>query len=156
MGKEFSLTEALEKARAACARQERAHQEMRDKLYGWGLHRDEVEHAIGQLISEGYLNEQRFAEAYALGRFRQKGWGRVKIRAGLRERRVSEACIKLGLATLDGDEYMQRLAVEAEKRYAKERSADTYQRTQRTIRHLLNKGYESDLVRDVMRSMGHT
>lgn len=140
----------MDRARAACARQERAQQEMRDKLYGWGLRTDQVEQAITQLIAEGFLNEQRFAEAYAVGRFRQKGWGRNKIRHGLRLRRISDPCIRLGLAAIDPGEYLERLQQEARRRSERERGTDAWMRRQRVLQHLVRRGFEPDLVADAL------
>lgn len=104
-----TLAQTLGKARRYCAIQERCHQEVRDKLYALELHREQVEQVIGQLISDGYLNEQRFAEHYAVSKFRQKGWGRVKIREALKFKKVSGPCIAQGLKAIDGDEYLEQL-----------------------------------------------
>src|SRR4030081_1027510 len=90
--------QALQKARQYCAYQERCHKEVKDKLYGYGLHKKEVEESLSQLIEENYLNEERFAIQFAGGRFRMKQWGRVKIRYDLKQRQVSEYCIKKALA----------------------------------------------------------
>jgi hypothetical protein len=79
MARSLSMDEALAKARSYCARQERAQQEVRDKLYSWEVRGKEVEGIISQLIREGFLNEARFAEHFAVSKFRQKGWGRRKI-----------------------------------------------------------------------------
>ncbi|MBC7862728.1 MAG: RecX family transcriptional regulator, partial [Bacteroidia bacterium] len=51
---------ALEKLRAWCSYQERCQQEARDKLYELGLWTDAVESIISNLISENYINEERF------------------------------------------------------------------------------------------------
>ena len=61
-----------------CAYQERSQQEVRDKLYNYGLHSAEVEDVICELIGANFLNEERFANAYALGKFRIKQWGEIK------------------------------------------------------------------------------
>lgn len=143
----------LQKARRYCAAQERCHQEVRDKLYGWGLHRSEVEQAIGQLISEGYLNEQRFAEHYAVSKFRQKGWGRVKIRAALQYKKVSPTCIALGLKAIDQEEYRTTLSAAITKWAAKEKEQDAYVREQRVMRHFLAKGFEADLIEGLINSV---
>ena len=87
---------ALLKAADYCAYQERSQQEVRDKLYGYGLHHDEVEENLSELITQGYLNEERFAKAYAGGKFRIKGWGKRKILQGLKQHRISEYCIMKG------------------------------------------------------------
>ena len=83
----YSKEEAYRKALDYCAYQERCHQEVRDKLYYWGLHSEDVEALISQLISEGFLNEERFAKAYAGGKFRIKNWGRNKIKKELKHRK---------------------------------------------------------------------
>ena len=62
-----------------CAYQERSHRQVRNKLFTYGLYSSEVESIISDLISSGFLNEERFAKAYAGGKFRMKSWGRAKI-----------------------------------------------------------------------------
>src|SRR6201985_1669321 len=100
---------ALAKAERYCAYQERAQQEVRDKLYEWGLWPEAVENIIAQLIGANFLNEERFAKAYALGKFRQKGWGRIKIKQGLKLKKVPDVLIKKALQTIDPDDYLQVL-----------------------------------------------
>lgn len=146
LSKQYSPTEALDKARRYCAVQERGHQEVRDKLYAWGLHRTQVEEAIGRLIGEGFLNEQRFAETFAVSKFHQKGWGRIKIEHELKARRISSPCIKLGLKAIEEDEYMDALKRLVHRRWALEKTHPEPMRRQRVIRYLLSRGFEMDRV----------
>lgn len=146
LSKQFTHTEALDKARRYCALQERGHQEVRDKLYAWGLHREQVEDAIGRLIGEGFLNEQRFAETFAVSKFHQKGWGRIKIEHELKARRISGPCIKLGLKAIDEAEYAETLKRLVQRRWALEKGHDGPMRRQRVIRYLLSRGFEMDRV----------
>ena len=144
--KQFSPSDALDKGRRYCAVQERGHQEVRDKLYAWGLHRAQVEEAIGRLIGEGFLNEQRFAETFAVSKFHQKGWGRIKIEHELKACRISGPCIKLGLKAIDEDEYMETLKRLVQRRWALEKAHSDPMRRQRVIRYLLSRGFEMDRV----------
>ena len=80
----LSPEQALKRAQRYCAYQERSQQEVRDKLYSWGLHRREVESLLVELISDGFLKEERFAHAFAGGKFRIKKWGRVRIEQALK------------------------------------------------------------------------
>src|SRR3569833_4653402 len=105
----FDEKTALQKAEHYCAYQERSQQEVRDKLYEWGVYPSVVERIISKLIESNYLNEQRFAMAYATGKFRQKGWFKIKIKQGLKLKKVSEPLIKLALKSIDGDEYLEML-----------------------------------------------
>src|ERR1700761_2983059 len=97
----------LAKAEHYCAYQERSQQEVRDKLYEWGLWTDAVENIISQLITAGFLNEERFAKAYSLGKFRQKAWGKGKIKQGLKLKKVPDVLIKKALLVIDADDYLQ-------------------------------------------------
>ncbi|MFT4526615.1 MAG: regulatory protein, partial [Bacteroidia bacterium] len=88
-----------------CAYQDRSHQQVRNKLYDLGAHSEEVENAIVDLIQTGFLNESRFVEAYVRGKFRMKGWGRLKIRAGLSVHRIDKKMMQKALYQIDEDEY---------------------------------------------------
>src|SRR5476651_1731742 len=100
---------ARAKAEHYCAYQERSQQEVRDKLYEWGLYPNAVENVIVQLIDGNFLNEERFANAYTRGKFNQKGWGKIKIKQGLKFKKVSDVLIKKALNSINGDDYLQTL-----------------------------------------------
>ncbi len=106
----FSKEEALQKAKHYCAYQERCHSEVKEKLYSFGLYKEDVNELLSQLISDNYLNEERFAIQYAGGKFRIKQWGKVKIKFSLKQKQVSEYCIKKALAAIDENEYNRTLA----------------------------------------------
>ena len=146
MPKNLSRASALAKARAYCARQERCQQEVRDKLYGWGEHKTQVEANIAQLIGEGFLNEARFAEQISMSKFRQKGWGRRKIEQALRLKQVSEPCIALGLKSIEDDEYKKGLAKAVAKRWEKVKVDDAYIKRQKVMRYFIGRGYAVEQV----------
>ena len=101
----FTPEQSLQKIKQYCAYQERCHAEVRDKLYSFGLHKNEVEEIISTLITENYLNEERFAIHFAGGKFRMKQWGKIKIKQALKYKQVSDYCIKKALKEIDVDEY---------------------------------------------------
>lgn len=144
------VPETLAKARAYCARQERCQQEVRDKLYGWGAHKSEVEPIIARLIAERYLDEKRFAEHFALSKARQKGWGPKKIEQALRIKQVSEPCIALGLKAVDGEETAATLKRLIDKRSAREKEPDAFLKRRKVIAFFLRKGYAQDAVERAM------
>ena len=139
-------SEVISKARAYCARQERAQQEVRDKLYGWGAHKAEVETTISRLISEGFLNEARFAEHFAVSKFRQKGWGRRKIEQALKLKRVSDPCIHMALKGIDDKEYNERLEQALAKRADRLNEPDAFVKRQKLLRYFIGKGYPTEMI----------
>ncbi len=143
---EFSELELLAKARNYCARQERSQQEVRDKVYSWGGHQESVEQIIAQLIGEGFLNEARFAEHYAVSKSRQKGWGRRKIEQALQAKRVSKVCIAKGLKAIDGDEQSQQLEVAVAKRWEKLKFEEHFIRKGKLVRYFMTKGFSPEEI----------
>jgi regulatory protein len=143
---------ALAKAEHFCAYQERSQQEVRDKLYEWGLWTDAVENTITKLIAGNFLNEERFAYAYTRGKFNQKGWGRNKIKQGLKLKKVSDVLIRKALKQLDGDDYLAMLTKILQKKSAQIQEKDTYKRQYRLKQYALGRGYENDLIADVLKA----
>lgn len=145
--KQLTIDQALQKARYYCSYQERSHAELREKLYGFGLRKHEVEQVLSQLIEENYCNEERFAEQFAGGKFRMKQWGKQKIRHALQEKRVSEYCIRQALKQIDGEAYektLLKLSAGKWEQLGSERNIFT--RMAKTRDYLLQKGYENDLI----------
>jgi len=141
---------AIRKAAHYCAYQERAHQELRDKLYDLGLYRNEVEQVIAEMILSGFLNEERFAMAYVSGKFRINHWGRRKIRHGLRLKRVPDKLIEKALATIDPGDYRDTILRQAEK-YSRQLTERHPQRRKWKVAHYLaERGFEPELVSELL------
>lgn len=150
----LSLEQALQKARHYCGYQERSHGEVQEKLYSFGLRKKDVETALATLIGENYLNEQRFAEQFAGGHFRLKEWGRIKIRYELKQRQVSEYCIKKALTLIDEEEYDRTLDRLAARKWETLRGeGNPFVRKRKLQDYLLQKGYESDQVSAAVRTV---
>lgn len=144
--------QALARLESYCAYQERSQQEARDKLYELGLHSSEVEETISDLIQSNFLNEERFAMAYAQGKFRMKGWGRIKIKQGLKLKRVSDKLIVKALKSIDPDDYLKMLQTILDKKAALIREKNLQKRNYKLTSYAMGKGYESDLVREVLKA----
>lgn len=141
---------ALVKMQNWCAYQERAQQDARDKLYQLGLWPDAVENIISQLIQDNFLNEERFAIQFAKGKFNIKKWGRVKIKQELKQKRITEYCLKKALNQFDEEEYMATLKkiIESKRRLTKETNAIKLKF--KLMNFALSRGFERDLVMDVL------
>ena len=142
---------ALEKGARYCAYQERSQQEVRDKLYEAGVAASLVEEIISELIQQDFINEERFARAWAGGKFRIKGWGRIKIRKGLQFKRVSEYCIRAGLAEIDEAAYYQKLTGLLEEKLRSLSGTNPFMNKRRAATYAISRGYEPELVWEVIR-----
>jgi regulatory protein len=101
---QLTKEQALQKLKHYCAYQERCHSEVRDKLFSLGVYKKHHDDLIAALIAENYLNEERFAVAYAGGKWRIQHWGRVKIKYELKQKQISDYCIKKALKQIDEED----------------------------------------------------
>lgn len=143
---------ALVKAEHWCAYQERSQQEVRNKLYEWGLTSTEVEEVISDLIATNFLSEERFAMAYVSGKVNIKKWGKIKIKQGLKLKKVPEKLIQKALNNIDGDKYLANLASVALKKSAVLSEKDPIKRKYKLVVYLQGKGFENDLIFDVLKA----
>lgn len=149
---QLTKEQAHQKAKHYCAYQERCHSEVKEKLYGFGLRKVEVEELLSTLIEEDYLNEERYAVQFTGGRFRMKHWGRVKIKYELKQKQVSEYVIKKAMKVIDEKDYMAtlyKLYEQKEKLLSSEKNQFTKKRKLQD--YLLQKGFESALIRELLR-----
>lgn len=155
--KNYTPGVALVKGRSYCAYQERCQQEVRNKLYEWGLYPKDVENIIAKLIVENFLNEERFAKQYAGGKFRIKKWGRVKIKIELKRRNISDYCIRQAMKEIDDKNYFFTLKKILLSKLKNLPAGKTGKKSKFEIhkagRFAIGKGYESDIVWDVLRDV---
>jgi len=143
----FTPEQSLSKIKKYCAYQERCHAEVKDKLYSFGLYKKDVEKIIVDLINENYLNEERFAIQYAGGKFRIKHWGKSKIKQALKQKQVSDYCIKKALGEIEGEDYLRafdKLVDQKLKTLKGEKNIFIKKRKLQDF--LLMKGYEISMV----------
>lgn len=153
MKKSLTPELAYPKIKHYCGYSERCHYEVREKLFGMGLAKKDVETLLSRLIEEDYLNEERFAILFAGGHFRQKKWGKAKIVYVLRQKRVSEQNIKRGLKEIVEEDYLSSLQKLATAKWKSLKGEQYINREAKTNAYLLQKGYERPAVQDIIRKI---
>lgn len=146
--KAYTVDEATKKAEHFCAYQERCHQEVVKKLKEMGMVPLSIDHIITHLIQENYLNEERFARAFARGKFRVKHWGRSRIVAELKQREISAYNMKAALQEIEPGAYMEALHELAVKRLEALREPSKQKRRKKLADYLLYRGWEPHLVHE--------
>jgi regulatory protein len=133
-----------------CAYQERSQRQVEEKGRKLGLSQTQINLAMVELIQSNFLNEERFAMSFARGKFSIKKWGRIKIKQELKQKRVSEYCLKKALEQIDETEYIETLKkiMESKRKLIKEPNKIKLQ--YKLMNYALSKGYEKDLVFDVL------
>jgi regulatory protein len=152
--KTIDFVTAKAKIAKYCAYQERAHSEVTQKLYSYGLYSGQVEEILAWLISENYLNEERFAIAFAGGKFRVKKWGKIKIEQHLKFKKVSAYSINKALMLIDDDDYSRTLAQLIRQKWHAVVEKSSFETRHKVAQFVINKGYEPEdvwqLVKDII------
>lgn len=134
-----------------CAYQERCVQELRQKMKSLGIEDDQYTTYLIWLEENNYLNEERFAEIYARSKFNQKKWGRNKIRFELKQRKINPVFIQKALEQIDDDTYFLTLKDVIDQKAKKLTSKDPWINQQKCYHFALSKGFESDLIGEVLK-----
>ena len=149
-----ALSVALQKIKHYCSYQERCHAEVRNKLYSFGLHKNEVEQLLVQLIEENFLNEERFAIAYAGGKFRMNRWGKEKIKYSLRQKQVSDYCIRKALASIDNTHYRKTfMSVANTKLKTLQSEKNIFITKQKMKTFLQQRGFEMKVINEYLKEV---
>jgi regulatory protein len=148
--KQLTKEESIQKIRHYCQYQDRCHLEVKEKLYSFGLKKNLVEELLAKMIEENSVNEEKFAIAYARGKFRMKKWGKIKIKNELKLRQVGSFYIDTALDGIDSEEYMQTFQKLAAKRIGSLKMEKNILVRKRKLQdYLLRKGYERALIQKI-------
>jgi regulatory protein len=146
MNQKLSINEAQLKLEYYCSYQERCHQEVMQKCYDLGMRANEVNHIVVHLIENNFLNEERFARAFARGKHRIKLWGKNRIVIELKQRHIAAPNIKAALTEIAEEGYHDTFNKLAERHWDTIRETNVQKKKKKFCDYLLRKGWESTLV----------
>lgn len=141
-----NLTEAKNKLENYCAYQERCHQEVTQKLKAIAIDENDANEIIVHLIENNYLNEERFACAFARGKHRIKKWGTIRIQNELKSRQISSNIITTALKEITPEEYLDTFHTLAERHWETITENNAIKKRKKFCDYLLRKGFESNLI----------
>lgn len=147
------MTDLYRWASAQCARKETCRSEITAKLLAKGMPGDEADALLARLEREGYLDEARYARAYAADKFRFNHWGRVKIRYMLLHKGVSDCDIDTALGEIAEEEYGEALRQFLAARLRATDGGDPTLAGQKAARAAITRGYEPQLVFQALHSL---
>lgn len=124
-----------------CSLQERCTQEVRERLRKRGCTGRKADQLVERLMDLDFLNELRFAESYARSRAIHKGWGSLKIAAGLRSKGIASSLVDAALAELPAETFSSNL-----HRLVERRKEELPEGRERLIRWLLARGFRLDEI----------
>ena len=147
----YSFSEAILKMESWCAYQDRCTFEVEQKLATWNIPIDQQTEIINQLQSNLFLDDKRFVASFISGKFKIKRWGKMKIKHHLIQKRIDKLTIQEGLKAIDLDAYLDTMRNLAQRKFSEKKSKDDLWAIRRRVStYLASKGYESDLIHEVV------
>lgn len=149
----FTLDEIKQKMAAYCAYQDRSHKEVEEKLRTFQLIEEARDEVILFLMRENFMNEERFAQSYARGKFYIKKWGKQKIKSQLKMKGVGDRLIEKGLQEIDPKDYYKVATEVFEKYYRQVSGKNDFERRSKSVRYLMSKGYEYEVIQNIVEDL---
>lgn len=148
--KEKTEQEAYLQLAALCAQAEHCQQEMRDKMKRWGIDAAIQERIIARLVKERYIDDERFARAFAKDKIRYNKWGRRKVQQGLWQKHIDAEIQERVLCEIDDSEYLTVLKPLLKQKTKSIRAENDYERNQKLVRFALGRGFTFDIIRQCL------
>ena len=146
-------SEILQKLARYCAYQERCVQELEQKMKTFEVSPSDYPFYLEWLRENNYLNEARFVEIFVRSKFNQKSWGRTKINYELRMRGISASLLASAWDGIDDADYIEKARALLKKKKDDIKTGTSPQRYQKCYNFGLSKGYESALVRELLKPL---
>jgi regulatory protein len=141
----------IHQLQAYCSYRERSPLEVERKALQLEIPEEDIPTYLRRLEEGHFLSARRFARSYALGKWRNNRWGKIKIQQGLRQAGISSTLRTEALATIDGDDYCEQLEAIAKKKWEDLPATDA-QRWAKAARYLAQRGFETDLFLPLLQS----
>ena len=142
--------EMLVRMAGLCAGAEQCAADIRSKILKQGFPVEEAERMIAYLQRNKYIDDERYARAYAVDKVRFSGWGRMKVRMGLRAKGMGDSVIVQALEYIPEADYEEAIGkVLASK--AKGLDLAEVKDRQKLYRHMASRGFESNKIITAMR-----
>ncbi|MBP6181954.1 regulatory protein RecX [Flavobacterium sp.] len=152
----FSIKEAIHKIEHFCAYQERCHEEVAQKLRSMKMDSEEIDSIMVHLISDNFLNEERFACSFARGKHRIKHWGKIRIVNELKSKKITQTLINIALKEISPEEYATTFHTLAERHWESIRERNLLKKRKKFCDYMLRRGFESNLVFEKVKELEHS
>ena len=152
----FSIKEALQKIEYFCSYQERCHEEVVTKLRSMKMDSEEIDRIMVHLLTENFLNEERFACSFARGKHRIKHWGKIRIINELKFKKISQTLINIALKEITPEEYLETFHVLSERHWESIKETNTVKKRKKFCDYMLRRGFESNIVYDKAKELEST
>ena len=137
---------ALSSIAAQCSKKEYCSFDVVTQLQRWELSDKEIAEILAFLVKHRFLNDERFALAYARDKFRFNRWGKAKIEQMLRQKHISDPVIYAAITALPDDDYDEMCISLLKQKARSLKEEDPYKRKAKLFRFALGRGFSAEII----------
>lgn len=139
----------LDRLQSQCVKREYCRSDIfRKALTAFEGDREAAERLVDELVRDRFVDDARYAAAFAREKSRLSGWGPVKISFALSGKGISKAVICEALKEVDQDEADRRMTAVLETKY-KSLKGDPQEKF-KLIKFGLTRGYDYEKIAPVV------
>lgn len=146
-GSEMTFQQAYEKLAALCARGEHCQYEMHEKLRQWGFDETQRSQIIARLVSERYVDDERYTKAFVNDKIRYNHWGRRKVEQALWAKHIDDALVREVLDDIDDAAYVDILRPMLRQKRKSTTAKNDYELNMKLMKWAIGRGFTMDIIR---------
>ena len=138
---EYSYDILLDRLAALCSQKEKCEYDAFTYLQKKGVPDADCKKAVDFLVKNNFINNQRFATAFARDKARFDKWGVNKIAAALSAKKISPQTISEAVSQISGEQQKETIMAEAVKKAKGIKDLSTPQAKAKLLRFCAGRGY---------------
>ena len=133
-----------------CARSEHCQHDLLEKMRRWEMSDEAQARVMQRLVSERYVDDERYARAFVRDKIRYNKWGRRKVEQALWQKRIDEDIRQQVLDEVDDEEYLSVLRPLLKQKRRSTKAESDYELNQKLVRFALGRGFTYDIIRQCL------
>lgn len=133
-----------------CARSEHCQHDLLEKMRRWQMSDEAQARVMQRLVSERYVDDERYARAFVRDKIRYNKWGRRKVEQALWQKRIDEDIRQQVLDEVDDEEYLSVLRPLLKQKRRSTKAESDYELNQKLVRFALSRGFTYDIIRQCL------
>lgn len=130
-----------------CARSEHCQHDMQEKMRRWGMSDEAQARVMQRLVSERYVDDERYARAFVRDKIRYNKWGRRKVEQALWMKHIDDDIRERVLGEVDDEEYLAVLRPLLKQKRKNTKADSDYELNQKLVKFALGRGFTFDIIR---------
>jgi regulatory protein len=148
--KEMTAEQAFQRLSALCAQAEHCQYEMLEKMRAWGMDDKAQASVMERLVSEHYVDDERYCRAFVRDKIAYNKWGRRKVEQALWQKHIDEQIRERVLSEVDDKDYLNVLLPLLKQKRKSIKAENEYELNQKLVRFALGRGFTFDIIRQCL------